>query len=240
MTRSRNALIVAVLGAVMLAPVSSLMAGGRGGGGRGGGGRGGGQQQPQQPQENPTITADRQQVATATTQLNTANVALNDAVRKFTEEFMKQPENGDLQKAVDEANKAVDAARAAVIEKLKKDSPEYKAATQKEKAAQDKLRQLNAGSPTSDQRQAQAKIIFEAGDAVVKIENEALAKDAAYQEAKQKLATAVAAINAAKEKLAEAAKADTNLVALKQTRDAAQTTLDEARKKLSTDMATMR
>ncbi len=250
MTKLRSALILLGVSAALLIPMSSAFArgggrggggGGRGGGGGGrgggGGGGGGGGAMQQAPQENPTITADRQQVKTDTATVNTASIAYTDAVKTFSADFMKQPEYADLQKAVDDANKALDAARTAVIDKLKASSPEYTAATTKEKDAKKKLDQINANGGNRDQRADQPQIILVEGDAVVKIENDALAKDTAYQDAKQKLDTAQAALKVEKDKLADAIKNDTTLAGLKQTRDTAQTALDADRKKLTTDLA---
>ena len=115
MPKFRSLLVVMGVSAALLLPVADAMArggGGRGGGGRGGGGmnggRGGGTGN-NQPQENPTITADRQQVTTFTTALNTATTDYNTSLLSFKTDYMKKPEYSDAQKAVDEANKELDA-----------------------------------------------------------------------------------------------------------------------------------
>jgi hypothetical protein len=247
MIKLRNAVLLAgVTAALVIASPEAFARGGRGGGGggRGGGGGGGnmgGGGRPQQQQtENPTITADRQQVATLTASFNKANLDYMDALKKFNDEYMKQPEYADAQKAADEANKALEAARTACIERLKKDSAEYNAADKKWKAEQAKLSQMESKGITSPQRQAQAKAINDVAIIVDKLETDALSKDPVYQDAKKKLADAMAALKVEKDKLADASKADANLSTLKQAADTAKSTLADAQKKFQTDSATLR
>jgi hypothetical protein len=210
--------------------------GGMGGGGRGGmgGGMGGG---TQVPRESATITQDRQDLATWTSTLTGATTAYSNAVRTFTDAFMKQPDYVAAQKDVDDANKELEAARLAVIAKLKASDPTYQAAMQKEAAAKKKLDQIRANGGNRDQIAAQAQLILDAGDAVSKLEADALAKDVKYQEVKKKLADAADKLKLQKDALAEAIKADTSLVALKQTVDDAKTKKDDAQKKLTQDLA---
>jgi len=252
MTKLRSAIILAgITTALVIASPDAFARGGGGrggggggrgggGGGRGGGGNMGGGQTQQPRQENPTITADRQQVTTLTVTYNKANVDYTDALKKFNDDFMKQPEYADAQKADDDATKALEAARNAVIERLKKDNPEYAAADKKWHAEQAKLSDMEKKAITSAQRQAQAKAINDVAIVVDKLEAEALSKDTAYQDAKKKLADANAVLKVEKDKMAEAAKADANLSNLKQAADTAKTNLTDAQKKFQTDSATLR
>ena len=73
------------------------------------------------------------------------------------------------------------------------------------------------------------------GNAVSKMESDALANDTAYNDAKKKLADATAALKVQKDKFAEALKGETNLTTLKDAKTTADTALTEARKKLAAD-----
>jgi hypothetical protein len=188
-----------------------------------------------QPQVNPVIAADRAQVATNQAAFNTANVTYTTAVTDFTTAFMKQPDYAAAQKGVDDATKELDAARAAVMAKLKANDAAYKAAVQKETDAKKKLDTIRANGGNRDQIATQSQAILDAGAAVVKIENDALAKDIPYQDAKKKLAAATDKLKTQKDALAEAIKTDEKLVGLKANIDTAKTALADAQTKLKAD-----
>jgi hypothetical protein len=209
--------------------------GGMGGGGMGGGGMGG--RGAQTPRESATITADRQDLATWTETLTGATTSYTNSVKTFTDAFMKQPDYVESQKAVDDANKELEEARLAVIKKLKEKDPTYQAAVKKESDERKKLDKIRANGGNRDQISTQSKVILDAGDAVSKLEAEALAKDVKYQEIKKKLADASDKLKAQKDALADAIKNDTNLASLKQTLDTAKTNKDNAQKKLTSDLA---
>jgi chromosome segregation ATPase len=250
MTRfCRVCMVLGIAAALFMSVDSSFgRGGGRGGGGRGGGGGGGGggmggggmggRGGNQQPQVNPTIQADQEQVSTYSAALNAATNVYTTALSTFRTNYMKQPDYAAAQKAVDEANRELDAARSAVIAKLKASDPAYKAALQKESDARKKLDQIRANGGSRDQISDQSKLILDAGDVVSKLEAEALAKDTTYQDCKKKLADAVAALEAQKTAMNEAIAADPNLTTLKQTMDTAKTNLSDAQKKLAADRVT--
>jgi len=251
MFKLRNLLMILGISAALLIPFADAYArggggrggggggggrGGGGGGGRGGGGGGGGGGgAAAQPQVNPVIAADRAQVTTNQSALNAANLSYTNAVTDFTTTFMKTPDYAAAQKGVDDATKELDAARAAVIAKLKANDTAYKAAVQKEADAKKKLDQIRANGGNRDAISAQAQAILDAGDAVTKIENDALAKDIPYQDAKKKLAAANDKLKAQKDALADAIKNDEKLTGLKTAVDTAKTALADSQTKLKAD-----
>ena len=205
------------------------------------GGGGGGQQQAPQPQpENPTIKADRDQVSTNQAALTTANTAYTKAVSAFMTEYKKKDEYVAARKALEQAQKDLDAARGDVLAKLKTSNADYQSAVAKETAAKKKLDSIRASGGTRDAISAQSDVILKAGDVVAKVEGAAYDADATCVDDRKKLADAKAAVDELDAKMAEAVKADENLISLKTTKDAAQTALDDSKKKLSTDVATLK
>ena len=214
--------------------------GGRGGGGMGGGGGGGQQPAPVIIQENPQITADRQQITTNEATLSTANTEYNKAVSAFQTDFRKHDDYVAARKALDDAQKALDAARTAVVTKLKTQDSTYQAAVTKVTASKKKLDQIRASGGSRDAISAQANVILGQDDAVAKLEQAGYDADQPCIDAKKALADAKVALDALDAKLADAVKTDDKLKALRDTKDAAQTALTDSRKKLQTDQATLK
>jgi hypothetical protein len=227
-------MVVVGAGAAILLCATDAFAqrGGGRGGGRGGAGMGG---QQQAPQANPAIATDRTAIDQATKDYNAADKAYSDALKKFTEEFQKQPDYADALKKLEDATKEYDAARDAVIGKLKTNGA-YKAAVQKEADAKTKLDKMRAANATRTEVSDQSMAIMKAGDDVSKLEADALAKDDRFIAAKKAVVDAKAAVDAEKVLLTDAVKADANLTTLATARDDAKTKLDDARKKLQTDL----
>jgi len=190
-----------------------------------------------QPRESATITADRTQITTYSSALNVATTEYNTKLTAFKTDFMKHDDYANAQKAVDQANKELDAARTVVITWLKANDPAYRAANQKETDSRKKLDQIRANGGNRDQISAQSQAILDAGDSVSKIEGDKLAKDIPYQEAKKKLADAVADLDKQKTAMNDAIAADDDLKTKKTALDTAKTNLDDANKKLRQDLA---
>ena len=183
------------------------------------------------------ITADRQELSAATEALNTATTTYRTSVRTFTDDFTKKDDYAAAQKAFDDATKELEDARLAVIKKLKDSDPAYQAAVKKEADARKKLDQIRASGGSRDQISAQSQVILDAGNAVSKLEVNALAKDAKYQEIKKRQTDASEKLKMQKDALAEGIKSDEDLKSKKQAMDEAQTKKDDAQKKLNRDLS---
>ena len=208
--------------------------GGRGGGGGGGGG--GGAPPKPDPNLNPTVIADRAEITTIQSDMLKLSKHIEVATNTATAEFHKTDDYVAAKKAMDDANAELTAAKAAVVKKLA-GTPEYKAAKDKEKAAQTKLDDMKAKNAARDLITVQSSEVLKVGGTANKLERDAIAADPACIAAQKKVADATAALKVVNDALAEQLKANAELTDLKAKQTEAKTKLVEANKKLTQDFA---
>ncbi len=213
--------------------------GGGGGGRRSSNNNNNNNNQQQRPQVNPAIQQDQQALQTAYAEQTKAQTTLDLAIKKAQSQFDSAPDTLAAQKAIDDASAALDKARTAVVEKLKK-NPAYKAAADKEDAANAKVADLQ-------KRHAPQSTIADASDEAFKLSattdkllRAALEGDSDYLAAQQKLVDASKALADMKKSFLDGLKENTDVKALYTAKDAAATKVTEAQTKLNADSLTTR
>jgi DNA repair exonuclease SbcCD ATPase subunit len=180
-----------------------------------------------------TAPAAQQKVDDANAALSKARIALNSVVDPLRKVFETTPEWMDASKAFKAAQSKYDAAKAAVLTKVQA-TPEYAAAAEAKHTAEDaKNAIVKDETATVDQKMAAASAVMDAAKVVTDMEVEALAGDADFQDAKQKLVDASAAVEKLNAAFEASIKDKPEFQQAKQVVDTAQQDVDKAKQDLA-------
>ena len=148
-------------------------------------------------------------------------------------QLLAKPEFASVNAEYTKARGAEDAARKQAINALH-NKPEYQR-LQKERAdAQAKVDAANSGQQVTDAELQQATgTVFKDGEAMKKMESQALADDAKYQDAKSKADAAKTKVDAVDSQVTEALKNDADYQQLTQQLDQAKQQLEQAKQQLA-------
>jgi len=235
MFKMRGVLVLAALALVVLLPFPTAYGQRRGGGGGGRGGGGGAPPKPD-PNTNPTVIADRAEVSQVQAEMIKLNKQIDTTVNTMTADFHKTDDYIAAKKVLDDANAELTVSREAAMKKLAA-QPDYKAAKEKEKAAQAKLNDMKSRNAARDLIAVQSSEVLKLGGITSKLEREGLAADPVYSAAQKKVADATAAMKVVNDQLAEQIKANKEITDLKTQQTEAKAKLADANKRLAQDFA---
>ncbi|HEX4793656.1 MAG TPA: hypothetical protein VH370_07695 [Humisphaera sp.] len=179
----------------------------------------------------------RQKVNDAQAKVTKDQKALAEAKNKVKAAFEGTSEWTDATTALKDAQAKFESLTKPIIEALQT-KPAYMAAVAKKKAAEEKRDKLrNDPSATPDQITKAASEVLADGNAVSKMERDALAADPSIAEAKTAIATANSKIVELKKTEADQLKSDKDVAAAQKQIDDDQTALAQARKEYAAAQA---
>jgi hypothetical protein len=179
------------------------------------------------------LNAAKKDAAAAKAEEKKAQNAYNQLRAKLEKGFDDKPESADATKKVTSTKAAYDAAAAPILKSLES-SPDYKAALDKAKAADDATTALKANKDaTPQQRLDAAKASLEARNAVTKLRTDALAKDAKVKAAKADYDAANAELTKLHKEFDDSIKDNPDLASAKQAWDDAKAKAKDADDKVA-------